>query len=203
MFHVPETLVAVMWFLALAGLANLLQYKFSITYQKHWFIFVILFPGIAIPGILFTTSLDTNPSLYNEVGIISGFVSLVFFLSFLSWWGRTYGLTDMYGYETLKPEYHQLLTPNFTSALSKASEILIQDIVLLVIVTELITKGFSYIIAGTVFAIIVLLVHIPALKIIGRIYGLITLVFATVSAFLIPFIIGEIAHGFYIVFSLH
>lgn len=198
-----EIWVAVAWFVVLAGIANLLQFRLSVTYKKHWPVFVVLFLGIGVPGIAFTTSLISNPSLYDPLGIAIGLFGIVFYISFMTWWGRYYDITDMYGYKTLKDSYYQLLAPSFTSALSKASEILIQDIVLLIIVTELTSLNFSYLSSGIIFAVFVFLLHIPALKIIGKIYGFLTLVFSTSSAFIIPMIIGEISYGFYFILVMH
>ncbi|MCA9367333.1 hypothetical protein KC887_03690 [Candidatus Kaiserbacteria bacterium] len=197
-----DTVVAVAWFVGLAGLANALQYFFAITYQKHWQFFVTFYL-LGVPGLYFTTSLSENSSFHSVTGMLFGLVSATSFVIFMSWWGKRYRLADMYRADTVPLPYQQLLSPNAASALSKASEIIIQDIVLLIVVSDLLAAGYSYSSTGTLFAVIVFLLHIPSPIILGRIYGSILMVLATFFAAFIPVIIGELVLGFYFVFAFH
>ena len=198
-----EIIIAVAWFCALGGLVNILQYFFDITYQKHWWLFTFIFLVIGVPGIIITTSLSSNILLFNTPGIFFGLIAALSYIAFESWWGSRYKITDMYRIDTVPKSYHQLLAPNVVSAVSKMSEILIQDLVLLVIVTQLLQFDLSYLAAGCIFAVIVLLVHIPAPVLTGKIYGVILMVAASVGALFIPFVVSNLTLGFYIIFLFH
>lgn len=198
-----EIAVAICWFIGLATIANVLQYFYAITYQKHWYIFLFLFLVIGVPGILLSTQLGSNPSFVNLTGILIGTGALLSYIIFETCWGRVYTIHDMYMYKSLPVSYYQLLSPNTASALSKSSEIFIQDIVMLVIVVQLLELGYSYIEAGLVFSLVVLIIHIPSPFILGKLYGNILLILATIFALFIPIIIDTISIGFYIVFAFH
>jgi hypothetical protein len=196
-------LVAIGWFVFLAGLANILQYVYGVTYQKNWRVFVTLFLGFGVPGIYVTTGLSSSEQLHNPIGIIIGCVSTATFLIIETWWSKHYVLNDMYRSDTLPISYHQLLAPNLGSALSKTSEIFIQDIVMLVVVTELLRFNISLGLAGLLFAVLVFLMHIPSPKILGRFYGVFLMLLATVIAPVIPFFMSKVELGFYLIFTFH
>lgn len=198
-----EIILAVIWFCVLGGFVNVLQYFFGLTYQKHWWFFTFIFLVIGVPGIVVTTGLNSNVFLFNTPGIFLGVVSALAYINLEFWWDKNYKITDMYRIDTVPESYHQLLAPNAASAVTKMSEILIQDIVLLVIVTQLLQFHFSYFAIGSIFAAIVFLVHIPAPVITGKIYGVILMTTATVCAFFIPYIISNTPLGFYIIFLFH
>lgn len=198
-----EIIIAVLWFVFLGGLANILQFRFSITYQKNWPVFTFLFLGVGVPGIALTTSLLSFPAIYSFQGICLSIVAIASFVMFGSWWGSQYRIFDMYAYQTLKESYYQLLIPNAASSISKVSEIIIQDIVMLVIVSQLLAYDVSFLIAGVIFAAVVFVIHIPAPIITGKVYGTITMFTATIIAFLVPFVVSVLPFGFYLIFVLH
>jgi len=197
-----EMLIAVAWFTVLLGTSNILTYFYGITYQKHSPAFVSLFLS-GVVGIWFTTSLSDNPTFLQPFGWLLVFVSVLSYVVFCSWWGRNFQMYQMYRVDTLSKSYHQLLLPNANSAFSKAGEILVQDVVLLVIVTQLLVMGYSYTTAGLIFVVFVLIIHIPLPYILGRIYGVWLTILATMFAVMTPWLIGEYAYGFYIVFAFH
>ncbi len=197
-----EILVAILWFAVLAGAANILQTFFGITYQKNVVVFVSLFlSGVA--GMWLTTSLSQNQSFTNPTGILIGIAAFTSYALFCSWWGRRYSLDDMYGVDTLSESYYQLLKPNLSSAFSKAGEVLVQDVVMLLVVTQLLLMNVSHLTAGLLFALVVLVVHIPAPLIIGRIYGVALTILSTGFALFIPWVIDTFVYGFYYVFTFH
>jgi hypothetical protein len=163
-----EILTAVGWFVLLAGVANVLQYFYGTTYKKNALIFVSLFL-LGVCGIWYTTSLSSITQFSDTLGILLGVLGVASYVTFCGWWNRTFTLEQMYGVATLPKSYQQLLAPNANSALSKAGEILVQDVVLLVIVTELLRMNYSYLAAGGLFSVIVFIIHIPSPYIIGRI----------------------------------
>lgn len=114
-----------------------------------------------------------------------------------------YTCSDMYRPDTVPKNYQHFLQPNAASAFSKVTEILIQDLVLLVIVKDLLATGYSYLSAGLLFASIVFIVHLPSPLLLGKIYGTILAVLATTSALVIPAVVAEFQLGFYIVFAVH
>lgn len=65
-----DTVIAITWFVGLAGIANMLQYFFAVTYQKHWPIFVGLFLGVGVPGIYFTTTLNADVSFLQHLELV-------------------------------------------------------------------------------------------------------------------------------------
>jgi hypothetical protein len=197
-----EILIAIAWFTVLAGVANVLQTFFGITYQKNVVVFVSLFlSGVA--GMWLTTSLSQNPSFLNPVGVLIGIAAFVSYVLVCIWWGRQYTLDDMYGVETLSESYYQLLKPNLNSSFSKAGEVLVQDVTMLLVVTQLLVMDVSHLLAGLLFAVVVFLVHIPAPLIIGRVYGVWLTVLATSFALFIPLVIDTFIYGFYFVFAFH
>ena len=188
--------------MVIAGCANVLQYFFAITYQKHWWLFLFLFVGIAVPGIYFTTSLQDSAALHSTTGMLFGSGAGFLYVAFLTWWGRSFSIDDMYRVDSIPTPYRQLLKPNLYSALVKLSEIAIQDLVLLVIVLSL-NQMTSYLYASLAFSLIVFLVHIPSPMVLGKLYGSILMVLATLGALVVPYVIGELTLGIYYVFACH
>lgn len=198
-----EIFIAVFWFALTAGGANLLQRFYSYTYQKNWFVFVSLFLCVGYLGLFLTTSIGDNFPFLDITGLILAGAALAMFLGFEYWWGRSFTLDDMYKPETLPSAYQGLLVPQFASSVTKAVEIFFQDLVMLVIILQLLQNGFSYFVAGLIFMGVSTAVHLPGLYMFGRVYGAVFLVLSSAFAPFAPLVIGEIAVGFYVIFSFH
>ena len=193
--------LAVIAFATLGGIANYLQISQGRTYVRNWPLFLTLFI-LGIVAVLWATEVYTSGFFINQTGIVIAILTVVSFLAFERWWGRTRSASDMYRPDTLPEAFHHMLIPKPSASIVKVVEVFFQDVVALVIVLGLLTT-YDVWLAGLLFALLVFALHVPGPGLYGRVYGTVLLALSTAMALIVPYVISTYPFGFYLIFAIH
>jgi len=175
----------------------ILDKKYAYAEKAHLFI-PILLAGI-VTLLLIQKQLFVVPDALS-VWLLVGLITTYLVLSTFS--HRTLKVEDTYGLETIPVPNRSIAQVEPKGGIVKLVEIFFQDVVAFTIVATLVIHTDGGILAITIFTLIVLAIHVPAIKYFGKVYGTYFLVMSTILAPL-AFYLLQFDQGLYYLFAFH
>ncbi len=190
----------VLLFVLIAATLNgrlFLKKKYSYSEKATLFI-----PILVGSSILLLTLYDTAISVPSFTVSILLLLVVSLYLSFSILWMRTIKKDEVVSINTIPDEYRSIIELNPLADTTKLFEIFFQDVVVFVLVLSLISYFENNYVPLIIFTLVVFTVHIPGIKLFGRIFGTYWLVLSTVLAPLAFYLIS-FQYGLYYLFMLH
>ena len=197
-----DILIGALIFSIVLTVANhIFRKKYHFTYSEHFLFFTSLYLVASFIPLIWWPGLSTyvNFNTYTYIFIFT----LLTYISFEYWWGRYVDVATVFGYETIPQHYRQIVHLTHRSAISKAAEIFMQQVCALLLFVGALKLGLSELYVYVVFTILAFILHIPAPRWFGKIYGSYFMWMATLLAPLEIYLLLEFESGFYLATSLH
>lgn len=185
-------------FVIASVIANLLQIRFRFTYESNPVVFVGLFVGLLTVTALYW---QYFPALSVAGVLLILAISYCVIVMLLK--GYWQPMQSLYGAASLPSAYHGLIRPRVSGQVVKVAELLLQDTAAWLVVMGLVLVSKTPIVPYVLFTIIVFLVHIPAPRLFGPVYGTYFLLASVALASVVPFLFSFGKIGFSLLYALH
>jgi hypothetical protein len=196
-----EIIAVIFCFLLVSAVANICQKHFGYSYERHWPLHIALILG-GIAAIHLYTSVLSTSYLIHPKGMVLGIIAASIFMLAELLRGKYIDANQYWGVQALGGAYTGLLAPRLSGVSVKIIEIFFQDIVLLSISLGLL-ETHSILFSSFCVVLVVFLVHLPGIYFLGRVYGVIFTVLATLFAVAVPTLVSSTSGAFYLIFSVH
>ena len=187
-------------FMFVAAILNgrlFLKKKYSYSEKAHWFIPLLLGSSILL---LISYNIElAAPSVFVLLLLVT---AVGVYLGFSYLWSRTLSMEQVYGLDTIPVANRSIVAVNPLADFTKLFEIFFQDVVVFVLVLSLVSYFESSYLPLIVFTLIVFVVHIPGIRLFGKIFGTYWLLLSTALAPL-AFYLFSFQNGLYYLFALH
>lgn len=195
-------LLGVALFAVFLGLGNSLFIKrLKMSYRQHFWFYV---PFYLVPLVLTLLLVDGLLPYYQSlVGLALLTVVSLTFLIFEFIWARKVNSEECFGYNQIPPDFKSMLDLSARGAITKVSEILLQQVSALLIFIGLSSLGVSDVLIAIGFALAVFVLHLPSPKWHGKIMGGYFMVTATLLSPLLVYLVTNFETGIYLSTSLH
>lgn len=184
-------------FVLAAAVANTLQVRYKFTYERNSILFICLY-------LFFLGGMAWYWQYLPDLFIVSVIIFLATFycvtVSLLKkYWSS---MQSLYGASTVPDAYYGLTHPRLRAQVVKVTEILLQDIAAWLIIAGLVVFLMP-VLTYLTFTIIVLIMHLPAPRLFGKVFGAYFLVVSVGLSAIVPFLFSLGETGFLLLYSLH
>lgn len=169
---------------------------FKITYPTHPFIFCSLFVGLMI-------IIQVIHQVFNVTIVIFSIIIGLVYVGCMSFVRSSGLLKNVFGSSSLPEVHKEIAHPKLTGDVVKVFEVLLQDMSAWLTVFGLFSIVSDMYTVMILFTSLVFLLHLPGLRIFGKVYGTYFLLSSTLLAFSVPVLFSLDTIGFLVVFSLH
>lgn len=178
--------------------ATILQNRSDWTYSKNPIRFSVLFL-VLLSAVAFVFKYKPSISIAISITILA-LLYILLVRCMVSYWKP---MNSLHAAASVPKPYVGLVKPEFSGQFVKVVELLLQDVAAWLIVTGLFSVFFELDMVVFIFTLIVFLLHIPAPKLFGKVYGTYFLILSTTLAFLVPLLYqyGEV--GFTALYLTH
>ncbi len=195
-----ELLFPAVLFVVVAAVINgqlLLKKKYP--YDEKWYLFI---PILLFSSVVLLLIYDIPVSAPTATVAISLIFLISVYLGLSYVWYKTLVALGVYGIETIPVENQNIVRVKPLADATKLVEILFQDVVALATVLTLTQITADNTLAILILTVIVFIVHIPGIKLFGRIFGTFWL-FASTALAPIAYYLLSFEQGLYYLFILH